>query len=134
MTALRVSYLQTQSMTKWKYKLFKEAAKELDENEAKTAIELADYLEACGKEVKEVMQDTDIMTGLFISCQKGGGKMLLSKLVETCKENNIKNIYLWTDTTCDYDYYSKNKFELVKEAETTVNNKVLKTIIYKKPV
>ena len=28
---------------------FKEAAKELDENEAKTAIELADYLEACGK-------------------------------------------------------------------------------------
>ena len=49
---------------------FKEEAKQLDEKDEKTANELADYLEACGKEVKDVMQDNDIMIGLFISCEK----------------------------------------------------------------
>ncbi len=114
--------------------LFKEQAKSLDEKEQKTAVELADYLEACGKEVKAVMQENDIMIGLFISCQKGGGKMLLSKLIETCRSNNIKNIYLWTDTTCDYDYYQKNKFTLVKEIKSNINNKNIDTLIFKKEV
>ena len=60
--------------------------------------------------------------------------MLLSKLVETAKENGIKNIYLWTDTTCDYDYYQKNKFTLVKEIENQVNNKKINTLIFKKEI
>lgn len=113
---------------------FKEEAKLLDEKEQKTAVELADYLEACGKEVKAVMQENDIMIGLFISLQKGGGKMLLSKLIETCRSNNIKNIYLWTDTTCDYDYYQKNKFTLVKEIKSNINSKNIDTLIFKKEV
>lgn len=114
--------------------LFKEEAKLLDAKEQKTAVELADYLEACGKEVKAVMQENDIMIGLFISCQKGGGKMLLSKLIETCRSSNIKNIYLWTDTTCDYDYYQKNKFTLVKEIKSNINSKNIDTLIFKKEV
>ena len=56
--------------------------------------------------------------------------MLLSKLGEICMKKEIKNIYLWTDTTCDYKYYQKNKFKLVSEFETLVNDKQIKTLIY----
>ena len=100
----------------------------------KTILNLFDYVENTGKEVKKVMNDDDLMMGLFISTQKGGGKMLLSKLKETAINNGIKNIYLWTDTTCDFDYYQKNNFTLVKEFECIVNNQKINTLIFKKPI
>ncbi len=106
----------------------------LNEQDKITALNLLDYVESTGKEVKGVMNENDLMMGLFISTQKGGGKMLLSKLVENACENGIKNIYLWTDTTCDFDYYQKNNFTLVKEFECIVNNKKINTLIFKKPL
>lgn len=101
-------------------------------DEQKIAVDLINYLEICGKELKNIMTNDDIMLGLFVSIQRGCGKMLLSKLIETCKENKKKSIYLWTDTTCDYEYYKKNNFILQKEFETTLNNKKIKTLIYQK--
>ena len=80
------------------------------------------------------MSEDDLMMGLFISTQKGGGKMLLSKLKKTAINNGIKNIYLWTDTTCDFDYYQKNNFTLVKEFECIVNNQKINTLIFNKPL
>ena len=113
---------------------FKTEIQTLSDNDKITALNLLDYLENTGKKVKLVMNEYDLMMGLFISTQKGGGKMLLSKLVETAKENGIKNIYLWTDTACDYDYYQKNKFTLVKEIENQVNDKKINTLIFKKEI
>jgi len=103
-------------------------------DEQKIALDLFSYLEACGKELKNIINDNDIILGLFVSIQKGCGKQLLSKLIETCKENNMKNIYLWTDTTCDYKYYQKNNFVLRKETESLLNGKLIKTLIYQKSV
>ncbi len=103
-----------------------------DEKERKIALELFDYLETCGKSVKEIMTEDDIMLGLFVSIQRGCGKKLLEKLVETCQAHGIKNIYLWTDTTCDYTYYQKNNFALVKRVENFVNGKNIQTLIYRK--
>ena len=62
---------------------FKTEIQTLSDNDKITALNLLDYLENTGKEVKLVMNEYDLMMGLFISTQKGGGKMLLSKLVET---------------------------------------------------
>ena len=113
---------------------FKTKIQDLSDNDRIIALNLLDYVENTGREVKNAMGDDDLMMGLFISTQKGGGRMLLSKLIETAKERDIKNIYLWTDTTCDFDYYQKNKFTLVKEIESCVNNKNINTIIFKKEV
>ena len=113
---------------------FKTKIQDLSDNDKITALNLLDYVENTGREVKNAMGEDDLMMGLFISTQKGGGRMLLSKLVETAKENNIKNIYLWTDTACDFDYYQKNKFTLVKEFECNVNNKNINTLIFKKEI
>ena len=103
-----------------------------DEKEQKIAMELLEYLEYCGQEVKSLMNDNDVMLNLFISRQKGCGKFLLEKLSDICRADNIKNIYLWTDTTCDYSYYKKNSFDIVKETSRIVNSKNIKTIIYRK--
>lgn len=116
------------------YEGYLENLKKLDEKEQKIGKDLLEYLNECGKAVKEQMNDDDIMLGLFISQEKGCGKTLLTKLTDTCKEKNIKNIYLWTDTTCDHDYYDKNNFTLVNEVETLVNGQKIRTIIYKKAV
>ncbi len=113
---------------------FKTKIQNLSDNDRIIALNLFDYVENTGREVKNAMGDDDLMMGLFISTQKGGGRMLLSKLIETAKERDIKNIYLWTDTTCDFDYYQKNKFTLVKEIECNVNNKNINTLIFKKEI
>lgn len=115
-------------------KLEKQTLQLSDERERKLAFDLYNYLDYCGKMVYEIMSDNDLLLGLFVSLQKGCGKMLFDKLVETARQNNIKNIYLWTDTTCNYEYYSKNCFELVKEFESIVNEKTITTLIYKKSV
>lgn len=105
-----------------------------NKTEQETALNLFNYLEICGKEVKNIINNDDIILGLFISIQKGCGKQLLSKLIESGRKRNMKNIYLWTDTTCDYEYYRKNNFVLVKEFETLLNDKPIKTLIYKKTI
>ncbi len=102
--------------------------KQPDFNGEKIAQDLFNYLELCGKEVENIMEADDIMLGLFVSIQKGCGRQLLQKLFESCKGN----IYLWTDTTCDCDYYAKNNFELIKKFDIEVNNKTITTLIYKK--
>lgn len=103
-----------------------------NDTEREIALGLLDYLELCGSEVKKIMAEDDIMLCLFVSVQKGFGRELLAKLTETCIENGIKNIFLWSDTTCDYEYYSKNNFILVKEVKNILNGKPVTTVIYKK--
>lgn len=111
-----------------------EALHNLDDKDRSTARNFYDYIEQSGKAVKSLMNDNDIMLGMFVSTQKGCGKMMLSKFFEICKENKIQNMYLWTDTVCDYDYYEKNSFELMKEFGFVVNNRKLKTLIFKKEI
>lgn len=119
----------------YKLKDFDERVKALKEKtEQKIAVDLFNYLEFCGKKLKSIINDDDVILGLFVSIKKGCGKQLLAKLVETCKERNMKNIYLWTDTTCDYEYYRKNNFVLLKQINSLVNGKSIKTLIYQKSI
>lgn len=96
--------------------------------------ELYEYLHYCGQETKKFMSDDDIMLGLFVSIQKGCGKLLLSQLVNKCAENKINNIYLWSDSACDYDYYQKHNFELLKEIKTSLNFQDITVFVYKKAI
>lgn len=109
-----------------KIKVFK------NQNSENILSELHEFLNFCGTKTKEYMNDDDIMLGLFVSIQKGCGRILLENLIQDCKKKNIKNIYLWSDTTCNYNYYSKNNFELMNEIKTILNNKELSVFIYKK--
>lgn len=103
-------------------------------NEGTILFELYEFLQLCGCETKKFMNEKDIMIGLFVSIQKGCGKILLSQLILDCQKRKLKNLYLWSDTTCDYTYYQKHNFELMKETKTTLNNKEIKFYIYKKNI
>lgn len=45
----------------------------------------------------------------------GVGKTLLSGLLEYFKAQNVKRIYLYTDTTCNYGFYEHLNFERLEE-------------------
>lgn len=78
--------------------------------EQKLAQEYRNYFEQNSHIVKQYMGKEDLLVHLFMSQIKGGGTMLLEKLMETCRQQSLKNLYLWTDTTCNHEYYEYNGF------------------------
>lgn len=106
----------------------------LNDSSQKIALEVFDFIEFCSEQTESLMLENDILLGLFVSTQKGCGKELLKQLRETCLKNNIKNIYLWSDSTCDYEYYLKHDFELVKEFWRSINDKQIKILVFKKEI
>lgn len=116
-----------------KSELFKEKLKALKTtDEKKIAINFYEYLEFCSTELKNFMTNSDVFLGLFVSTQKGGGKLLFNKLIEQCKENQKNSIVLWTDTTCNYQYYEKNNFTLIKKLTIVLNEQPIETLFFRK--
>ncbi len=106
----------------------------LNEKDKISFQELVNYVELMSFETEKLMNDDDIFLGIFVSIKKGFGKILLKNLVQKAKQKNIKNIYLWTDSACDFEYYSKNNFILEKKLNTFLNEEKIEAMIYKKPV
>lgn len=77
------------------------------------------------------MNDDDLYLGLLASLKKGSGSKLITKIKEIAKNNNIKHLYLWTDETCNYQYYEKHKFIFVEEYDTNLCGNNFKTFIYR---
>lgn len=72
---------------------------------------------SCGNEnmVVREMDEKDVMLTFFLSAQKGCGKRLLAAMSDLLKSRNYKNMFLWTDITCNHGYYPHHGFELVNE-------------------
>lgn len=108
----------------------------LSQEEKALVIGYQSYLDYNGHKIKEYIHDNAIILGLFISTEKGGGKMLFQHLQEECKLQNIANAYLWTDTTCNFNYYYHNNFEEITRFDTNElfkdENFNLTTILFKK--
>lgn len=70
---------------------------------------------------KELMEkankDFDGVLTVFIvskECQGYGiGKTLLNKLFDYQKENNVKNMYVYTDSKCNYKFYDSQGFNKI---------------------
>lgn len=92
------------------------------------------YFDYNGNKMKEHMHDNDIIIGLFISSEKGGGKILFQNLRKQCELQHIANVFLWTDTTCNYKYYYHNNFEEIARTNAIelFEDIDLETIIFKK--
>ncbi len=96
---------------------------------------LADYmLEVDGKTV-QCMNDGEVKLSLFISNQKGCGKQLLQAMMDEFQRRDLRNLYLWTDTSCTHEYYPKHGFTLVGQFLSEVYDSYAPgytTYIYKK--
>lgn len=109
-----------------------EMVKTLPYEEQKIAIDTINFFKECTSKTRLAMCENDIMLGLFVSAKRGFGKKLLSELKKTSLKNNLKTLYLWSDTTCDYVYYIKHDFELVDEMNFFVGKNKIRAMIFKK--
>ena len=86
--------------------------------EMKTSFKISkSYLGMMDDKTSALMKEGDIKLVLFVSCEKGAGFPLLEKFKEELRSRGYKNMYLWTDHDCNYDWYFRRGYELVEKGE-----------------
>lgn len=136
--ALKASILAARKADTGNYKdWLLQQYKSMNSKELQRAKDMHAYFANVTEIVHNYMQEQDIYLGLFISNKAGCGKILMQELLNYCQERGLENMYLWTDTSCDFEYYNKNNFTLVH----TIQNEHLQndyaqyvTFIYKKAI
>ena len=71
------------------------------------------YIELMDERTQKLMSDNDIQMTLFVSRKPGAGSMLLDSLCRTLHEEGWKNLFLWTDCDCNWQWYIRHGFTLV---------------------
>lgn len=71
------------------------------------------YIELMDQKTRAFMKDDDIQLTLYVSRKKGCGSKLLNKLCRQLKSQGFKNLYLWTDCECDWQWYTNHGYELI---------------------
>lgn len=99
-------------------------------NQVKAKVYL-DYLNYNHQKVLDHMSDKSIYLGLIASIKPHTGEQLIFKLKKEGLKKGMKNIYLWTDETCYYQYYEKRNFKLIETYYANLYDKSLKTFIYR---
>jgi len=61
-------------------------------------------------ELRDARSDGELLLLLFCSIRKGVGRFLLAEEERLCRAEGISSWLLWTDETCDFDYYYRNGF------------------------
>ncbi len=95
-----------------------------------------DFLEHMESKVHALMSDEDIKLSLFVALKKGSGKILFEELWQKLKKDGYKNMYLWTDCECNWEWYIKNGFTLIEESVyekfSQLDGEEYKTYVFKK--
>ena len=73
------------------------------------------YIELMDEKTRAFMKDDDIQLTLYISRKKGCGSKLLNELCDRLRNQGWKNLYLWTDCECDWEWYTDHGYELVSK-------------------
>lgn len=73
------------------------------------------YIELMDEKTRSFMKDDDIQLTLYISRKKGCGSKLLNELCDRLRTQGYKNLYLWTDCECDWQWYTDHGYELVSK-------------------
>ena len=73
------------------------------------------YLTMMDERTLAIMNDDDIKLSLFVSRKPGAGTQILEKSCEKLRTEGWKNLYLWTDCDCNWQWYIKHGFTLVQE-------------------
>ena len=73
------------------------------------------YIELMDEKTRAFMHDDDIQLTLYISRKKGCGSKLLNELCGQLKAQGWKNLYLWTDCECNWEWYTNHGYELVSK-------------------
>lgn len=73
------------------------------------------YLEYMDKKALSFMNDDDIKLSLYVSRKRGCGAALLEKVLPRLAAKGYKNLYLWTDSDCNWKWYVDHGYQLVSQ-------------------
>ena len=73
------------------------------------------YLTMMDERTLALMNDDDIKLSFFVSRKPGAGSQILELTCEQLKSEGWKNLYLWTDCDCNWEWYIKHGFTLIQE-------------------
>ena len=108
-----------------------------DEEQKNSVRICSDFLETMESKVHALMKDDDIKLSLFVSLKKGEGSVLFKSMWQKMKNQGYKNMYLWTDCECNWQWYIKNGFTLVEESvyeKFSTETEKYKTYVFKKAI
>lgn len=95
------------------------------------------YLEYMDKKALSFMNGDDIKLSLYVSRKRGMGAALLEKLLPRLAATGYKNLYLWTDSDCNWKWYVKHGYQLVSQevyAPFSGPGRDYTTFVFKKPL
>lgn len=104
----------------------------------KTSLEMVKaYLEYMDKKALSFMESDDIKLSLYVSRKRGCGAALLEKLLPRLAAKGYKNLYLWTDSDCNWKWYVNHGYLLVSQevyAPFSSPGRDYMTFVFKKPL
>lgn len=95
------------------------------------------YLEYMDKKELSFMNADDIKLSLYVSRKRGMGAALLEKLLPRLAAKGYKNLYLWTDSDCNWKWYVNHGYLLVSQevyAPFSGPGRDYNTFVFKKPL
>ena len=73
------------------------------------------YLTRTDAELQSKMLPNSAKLSFFISQKPGYGTPVLNALIELLRQRGVEWLYLWTDCTCNWQYYVKHGYEKIGE-------------------
>lgn len=76
----------------------------------------------------------DVQLLFFAGIRPGCGKLLMAEFIRRLRQRNYDSMILWSDNTCNYQYYLEHGFELLHRqiADPGLENMHLETMIFRK--
>ena len=78
--------------------------------------EIKSYIDSMRELEHQYANENEAILLFFASIQKGSGKALMAEFEKRCREQNIDSMLLWTDDSCNYEYYYRKGFEEVSKS------------------
>ncbi len=85
----------------------------MPEEARKTLLTNERYLKRTDEELLAMMLPNSAKLSFFISRKPGYGTPVLEALIELLGKRGIEWLYLWTDCTCNWQYYTKHGYEQI---------------------
>lgn len=85
----------------------------LTEEEQQVLLRNEQYLKRTDGMLQSKMEGKAAKLSFFISRKPGYGTPILNALIDLLREQGIEWLYLWTDCTCNWQYYVKHGYEQI---------------------
>ena len=94
------------------------------------------YLDGNKYAEEKLLQKNEVLLLLFCSIQKGCGALLMEEFQRRCLNNGLESMLLWTDDTCDFQWYQRNSFTEVARfrADPALPGRSLTTFMFRKKI